>query len=108
MTKPNRIILNSGRHRNSERKKTMVMRITHFYGGRGSVEILYAIILVGGFFWCREIFRRLPEDISTFKQGADRPEKWGTIIYWALTAGIMALMGYSAWALTVKVIGFVK
>ncbi|MBI5778916.1 MAG: hypothetical protein HZA49_05615 [Planctomycetes bacterium] len=80
----------------------------HGFYGRGSVWLIHVIILVGGFYWCREIISRLPEDIDTFKRGADRAEKWVTLIYWAGTVVIMALMAYSAWVLAIKIIGFIK
>jgi hypothetical protein len=84
------------------------MRGFSFYGGRRNVWLLYVIILIGGFYWCREILSRLPEDINTFKQGANRAEKLVTLIYWAITVVVMALMAYSAWALAVKIIDFGK
>lgn len=76
--------------------------------GRRNLWLIYVIILIGGFFWCREIFSRLPEDLATFKPSANPAEKWVTLIYWIITAVIMALMVYSAWALTVKIIDLVK
>ncbi|MBI5778120.1 MAG: hypothetical protein HZA49_01520 [Planctomycetes bacterium] len=85
-----------------------MIRIARFYGGHRSVELFYIAVLVLGFIWCREIFSRLAEDVGIFKPGADRAEKWVTLIYWVLTAGITALMAYSAWTRTVKIIDFAK
>ena len=78
------------------------------YMSRRSVWLLYVIILVGGFFWCREIISRWPEDIATFRRGAHPAEKWVTLIYWAVTVVVMALMGYSAWALAIKIADFAE
>jgi len=85
----------------------MIMRYG-FHVGRENVWLLYVLILIGGFYWCREIFYRWPEDIATFRQGIDRSEKLVTLVYWGVTAGIMALMAYSAWALAMKIVEFVK
>jgi len=85
----------------SEIDKIMMAR---FYGGRGSVELLYGFILIIGFMWCREILGRLSEDLNTFQQGADRSEKLITLIYWFVTVVVMGLMAYSAWALTIKLL----
>jgi len=84
------------------------MRIPFSFGRRGSITSLYAVILVLGFFWCRDVLGRLSEDIQTMKEGVDKAEKNVVVFYWVITAGIMALMGYSAWAIVSKLIDFIK
>ena len=58
-----------------------------------------AILLVLGFLWCKDVIGKLPADIQTIKEGADKAEKHVVIFYWVITAGIMAAMGYFLWGL---------
>jgi len=54
--------------------------------------LIQAILLVGGLWWCKEMWDRFPADLKRVKESQDKAEK-GTILFlWALTAGVAFLV----------------
>ncbi len=50
--------------------------------------LLTIILLVGGFVWCGQMFRRLREDLSTLKTSPDNTERAVVAGLWLVTAVI--------------------
>ncbi len=54
--------------------------------------VLYAVLLVGGLWWCKEIFGRLGSDITRLRESDDAAEKGVTLGLWAVTGVIIYLI----------------
>ena len=61
--------------------------------------LLQAMLFVVGCFWSKEIFGRLQTDIGEVKEPKRPGERWVVIFFWAITACIMAAMGWFAYGI---------
>jgi hypothetical protein len=51
--------------------------------------LIKAALLVGGLWWCKEIFQRLRSDIDELKTTRDRTKRNVIIFFWVLTLVII-------------------
>ena len=66
--------------------------------------VIYAILLVGGLWWCKEIIGRLPQDIEEFRTSDNTAEKGVIVFYWALTVVIILLIAFFLWGLIASIL----
>ncbi len=67
--------------------------------------ILKAGLLVGGIWWCKEIFSRFRSDIDEFKSSQDNTKRGVIIFFWLVTAAILFLVVNFIWGLLSNIIG---
>lgn len=61
--------------------------------------IVQAALLVGGLWWCKEMWGRRHSDISELKESDDNVRKGVIVFFWLLTVPIAALVANFLWAL---------
>lgn len=59
--------------------------------------ILNTVLLVGGIWWCKEIWGRRHSDISEFKESDDKVKKGVIVFFWLVTVPIAALVANFLW-----------
>lgn len=62
-------------------------------------------LFILGCWWCKEIFGRLRTDIKEVTEPKQPGERWVVIFFWAITACIMAVMGYFVYGLAAPLAG---
>jgi len=53
--------------------------------------VVRAVLLVGGLWWCKEMYARFPKDLACLRESEDRTEKGVTIFLWVVT-GVVAIL----------------
>jgi len=56
--------------------------------------IAKVMLVLLGLWWCKAIFGRFREDVTRLKESSYPDEKFAIVFYWALTLGVIALIGY--------------
>ena len=54
--------------------------------------VIQAILLVGGLWWCKEMWGRFPADLKRVKESQDKAEKGVILFLWVVTAGVAYLV----------------
>jgi len=54
--------------------------------------VFYAVLLVAGLWWCKEMVGRFRDDLRRLKEGEDKAEKGVILFLWGLTVVIALLI----------------
>ena len=59
--------------------------------------LVQLLVVVGGIWWCKEIFERLRSDIDDVRHSDERIKKGVIIFYWILTIPVLPLTVFAGW-----------
>jgi hypothetical protein len=60
-------------------------------------NLVQAILVALGIWWCKEIFSRLPDDLAKVREPNDPADRVVVVIFWILTVLVMLACFRFAW-----------
>jgi hypothetical protein len=55
------------------------------------------LIIVGGIYWCADVFGRFRKDLATLRESDEPAERIAVIFWWAVTAFVFVYMCFVMW-----------